>query len=226
MKMNTRSCKQLLALLASVVSFGAYAQTQTNSVVYDNSTTPLGGYLYSANEFGDEITLSDSSVDRWITNFKFEYFLGHNASGNEKAVLRIYDGTGTGITAPGALLFESDAASLVSGYRTGEIPGLADLYIQVPQEIVWTIQFTGIETGESGGLLYYDPPTVGSSFDDYWEKTGSGWVLKQPTEGSGVVANFGAQVVAMPIPEPTTIQLGLLAGLTWVGSMVARRRKA
>jgi hypothetical protein len=84
--------------------------------------------------------------------------------------------------------------------------------------LVWTVKFSGIEGSEHAGLLYYNPPTVGSSFDDYWLNNGTGFQL---VDSSGIVDNFAAQVTA--VPEPSTIAL-ILAGAGALGAARLRRK--
>jgi len=106
------------------------------------------------------------------------------------------------------------------------------LSLAVPGTFIWTVAFNGIVgTGDGAGLLFYDPPAVGSSFDDHWEFTGTTdnptphWVLADNQEiinGAELVDNFGALVTV--VPEPTTV--GLLIGGAALLGIAARRRKA
>lgn len=196
----------------------AFCVTTQAGIVYDNSTTPLGSFYQSTNEFGDQIVLDGNMTDRVITTFDFEYYLSHNASGNEQAELRIYNNATRSDV--GTLIYDSGMSSITTGNNHFEVSGLT---LNVSDNISWTVQFSGVETGESAGLLWYNPPTVGSSFDDFWEKTDSGWTLKRLSPDGGPIANFGVQVTA--IPEPTTIQLAVMSGMALFGMAAYRRRK-
>jgi len=222
MKNNTRSLKAVFAFLATSAALCIPAWAQAPTIVYDNtSTNGFSGQFYnSLNQYGDEITLAGQSFDRTITTFRFDYYLSHGVTGNEQATLTVYDTTGPG-GSPGNVLFSDGPFNITSGYNTVTDSGLN---VSVPDTIIWTVQFTGISANESVGLLFYNPPTVGSSFDDYWEKVNGVWTLSRFTPSGGPVANFGAQVLA--IPEPSTVQYALLAGLAALGVMAYRRRMA
>jgi len=224
MKKNARSFKGLIVLLAvsAALLVPAWAQTPSPQIVYDNtSTNSFTGQFYgSQNEFGDQITLAGASFNRTITSFRFDYYLSHGVNGDEQATLTVYDATGPG-GSPGKVLFTDGPFNITSGYNTVTDSGLN---VAVPDTIIWTVKFTGVEGTEQAGLLFYNPPTVGSSFDDYWEKVNGVWTLNRFTPSGGPVANFGAQVLA--IPEPTTIAYALLAGLVVLGATAYRRQLA
>ena len=59
--------------------------------------------------------------------------------------------------------------------------------------MTWTVEFTGLGAGQSG-LLLYDPPTLGTSYDDFWEKVDEVWELKSIEEN----ANFAARLAGVP----------------------------
>jgi len=219
MNKNMQPYNKVLAVLTVAAAFCVTTQA---GIVYDNSTTPLGEYYQSVNEYGDQIALDSASTDRVITSFDFEYYLSHSASGNEKAELRIYSNATPNSANPsaiGTLVYDSGAFSIASGYNQFDVTGLA---LPVTTDLTWTVQFTGVESGEQAGLLWYNPPTVGSSLDDFWEKQGGVWTLKRLSPNGGPIANFGAQISA--IPEPTTVQFAIMSGMALLG-MAYRRRK-
>jgi hypothetical protein len=215
MNKNMQPYNKVLAVLSATA---ALCVTTQASIVYDNTTTSLDQYYQTANEFGDQITLDASSTDRVITSFDFEYYLSHSANGNEQADVRIYNNANN--MSPGTLVYDSGLQSIPSAYNHFNITGLS---LAVSDNITWTVQFTGVESGESAGLLWYDPPTKGSSLDDFWEKVNGVWTLKTVSLGGGANANFAAQVSA--IPEPTTVQLAIMSGMAWLGIAGYRRRK-
>jgi hypothetical protein len=199
------------------------------TVVYDNSATSSDLHrdlpAVNGNEYGDEITLA--AGPRQVSQFEFEYFLSGNASGDEKAQVVFHamdgpmitrtlpDGSSIQVQAPGSVLFTSPVLSLNIGFNTGVATGLN---ITAPDNFTWSVTFTGIDAGETAGLRMYDPVAVGSSFSDFWLKSGGTWSLDVVTDsitGATVPANFGARVSA--VPEPTTMALALLAGLGLLG---------
>ncbi len=215
--------KKLIVLLAVAAGLATQVGAQTPAaVVYDNtSTNSFTGQFYgSQNEFGDQITLAGANFNRTITTFRFDYYLSHGVNGDEQATLTVYDASGPG-GSPGKVLFSDGPFNLNSGYNTVTDSGLN---VKAPDSIIWTVKFTGVEGTEQAGLLFYNPPTVGSSFDDYWEKVNGVWTLNRFTPSGGPVANFGAQVLA--IPEPSTVQYALLAGLVVLGVTIYRRQFA
>lgn len=205
-----------MVALATVVS-ATCTVGLADTVVYDNSTKRLGSSYSSTNEFGDQIALS-GSVNTKITSFEIDYYLNHGASGDETARIFLYANDGAG-GKPGSLLFDSISVAntipLSRGYDHILFQGLS---VSVPQSFTWTIKFGGVDSVEFAGLLLSNPPTVGSSYDDYWEKVGGDWITKL---AEGTPYNFSAKFSA--VPEPTMLQYGFMAGLAWLGVWVQRR---
>jgi hypothetical protein len=215
-----------LAVLSATFLAGATVLAQT--IVFDN--TDPANYLDSFHtpgngvEFGDEVNLA--GIERIVTNFSFEYF-GAGLSGNETGELffRMLDGPviGEGLAArpsPGTILYSSGEFSISSGFQTVNVTGIA---IPVPDTFVWSVRFDGLNGAEQAGLLFYDPPTVGSSFDDFWQITQFGWETFIANDGA-IPGNFSARIQA--VPEPSTYVFALLAGLGWLGFAGYRRRSA
>jgi hypothetical protein len=203
-----------IAVLVAVASMTVSGSGATPRTVFENTTNYLAQYFGTTNEFGDQIKLIDG-IERLVLQFKFEYWMAHGVSGNEKMEVNLYANDGLG-GQPGTPLYSSGQFSIRSGYNTVTIDGME---INVPDQFTWTVKFTGIETNERFGLLLNDPPTIGSSYNDYWEKVGNTWGTKTLPE---TVANFSAKVTAQ-VPEPTVVQYGFLAGLLWMGAILRRR---
>lgn len=224
---NTTRFSLKLLVLAAVVS-AASMTGRADTLVYNNTSNYLGTSYYVANtEFGDQITLSDSTTDRYLTKFMFEYTTGHGNSGDEKVWLRFYAMDGPGlIPTPGSILFDSRTSGfatdipLTSG--TAEQVELSGISILVPNSFTWTVQFSGVAASETVGLIMYNPPTVGTTFDDYWEKSDTGWVTKRLPPNN---YSFGALAYAVAVPEPGTLQLGVLAGISALGFLFQRRMR-
>lgn len=227
-----RTTSKLVKALAAASALLPFCNSGLASIVYDNSTTDLNqSYGVNAVEFGDQITLA--GTDRLVTDFRFEYFLSANAGGNETAQLILYANDGALVTrtlpdnstiqvaSPGTVLYTSSILTLQTGYQIAEAAGLS---ITVPDSFTWAVTLNGVDSGEIAGLRLYDPPTVGSSFADFWQRSGGTWntfVFPDGTAGS-----FGARVTAIPaaVPEPTTLALGLIAGLGFFGYRSIKRR--
>jgi len=216
MNMNMHASWVKGAALASLVAASASAQV----VVYENSTTPLNSFFATQTEVGDEISIGPG----WVAHsFSFEYF-AENLSGDEKALVRFYrnDGIpidGTSSAAPGSLMFQSTRFDLINGNYPVSIVDLAALNIQLPSSFTWTVKVSGLTAGETFSLKLYDPPTVGSSFSDFWHFTPDGWELQQVAGlPAGAGSSFGATLIAVPEPGAMTVLgVGALA-------LLARRR--
>jgi hypothetical protein len=152
-------CAGLFAVLSCTPAFA--------EIVYDDLTTPVSasgvnqGYS-SANEFGDQITLSGTG--RQVNDFKFSYFLKVNSgvsTGLEIARIRFYSNNGQQVSAssfaPGTLLWDTGDFSLpVTDSLVWDKPVPN---ITVPSSFTWTVLFGNILPNESAGLSQYDPPT-------------------------------------------------------------------
>lgn len=210
----------LLLLICSPITQAA--------VVYDNVTHPLTdtnsvqlAHFYNR-EYGDEIYLSGS--DRLVTDFIFEYFGDFTPNATQFARVRFYANDGpladpiSRAHLPQTEIFNSGLFTLTSGYNT---KWLGDLSVRVPDSFTWTVEFSGVglTSGNRAGILFYNPPTVGSSPRDFWEVIDGNWTLLH--FGANTFkpeANFGARVIA--VPEPQTIALFSLGAL----ALWARRR--
>jgi hypothetical protein len=196
-------------------------------VVYENLAPSDWTIAYPAdriaeNEFGDEVTLAPGP--RIISSFAFQYF-GQNLSGGETVVLRFYANDGPfwqesppEAPRPGTVLYTSDPLSVLNNRH---LLTLEDLNVSVPDTFTWTVEFTGLSGDERAGLAISGPPSLGSSYNDYWEKTATGWDLygNLEYEGQPLYASFGAQFTAVPEPR----EYALWAGLGLLGFAVWRR---
>lgn len=183
-------------------------------IVYDNSSTRENPPRFAEDdfEFGDEIILAGNGT--WtLTNFKFEYF-GYGddfTNGNVQVALRFYRNDGVD-GAPNTLLYDSGFFTVPPTPPAGKVLEYSGLSVVVPQHLTWTVEFIGIgptSTGgvQAGGLDLYGPPTIGNSYDDYWERSGPGltWVLRGPEVGQPPI-NFGARAVATVTGSPYIIE--------------------
>ena len=167
------------------------------AIIYDNSTTFQEAFNDTDLEAGDEVNVVGTA--RLVTGFAFEYFAEFAATGDETARVRFYEMDGAPGTndfaTPGTLLYDSGAFSITSGYRTVNITEMSALLPS--SKFTWSVQFSGITAAEEAGLLYYDPPTVGSSDVYFWEKDNGTWTAVA-TDDTG--NNFAAQVLAVDAP--------------------------
>jgi hypothetical protein len=206
----TKAKVQLSKSIAAISASLLFCTTGLASVVYDNSVNSLNNRVYAPGngEYGDQIFLAGS--DRRISDFQFDYFVSANANGNETGDLRMYrnDGGATG-TAPGSLIYSSGDFSLDKGFQTVVAQALS---VTVPNTFTWTVVFKGVDAGEQVGLRLFNPPTVGASLDDYWFKNPDSTWSTLVIDGGATPGNFSARITA--VPEPSTLALALLGGLS------------
>ena len=215
--------RQLISLAKSLVLSGALLLPLSSGlaaavVVYENTTTPspLGQYYGTNAEFGDQITL-DPGTNRTLTDFAFEAYTPDPST----YTLRFYLNNGplvSGSPSPGTLLTDFTPQTMVVGYQSYAVLTFSLPLPAGTDSLTWTVQFSS----PNAGLLLYDPPTIGSSLNDFWQNSGGAWSLAQINNGL-TVANFGARLVA--VPEPGTIALGALGLLVAAGCRFRRRRQ-
>ena len=212
------------ACLAVSALMGVTASAQ--SIVYDNTSGSLGQRTGEGNaEIGDQAIFAGTA--RTVQQVSFEYFVTPGGTGNETAQFFMYR-IDSATKLPSTLLYTSPTFNLVpatpAGFGTATISGFA---VDVPDQIAWTVSFAGLEGQESAGLLFYNPPSVGSSptfdpgdgtqHDFFLRHNVSGWqVLDTPN----LVDNLNVRFTA--VPEPSTVAL-MLGGLVTMG--LIRRRK-
>ena len=212
---KTRILKAV-GLLAASLTLCISGFAQGPEIVYNNTTTSLGQQYTSDLEFGDQVTLD--GANRLLSQFQFEYFASLTPAASKQGLLRIYQNNGTG-GAPNTLVFESNPFTLNNSFNQVIITGITG--VTLPSTFTWTVAFAGLTGSEAGGLLLYNPPSFGSSADDFWQKNAFGvWGL-QRLPGSGSTANFGAKITA--VPEPGTVQIAMLGGFCYLGFLLFRR---
>lgn len=206
--------KSIAALAASLV----FCTSGFAADVYDNTTNPLNRVIPqgTASEMGDQIFLA--GADRRVTDFQFDYFVSTNASGNERAEFFFYLNDGVN-GAPNTILYRSGEINLGTGSRFLQAQALS---VTVPNSFTWSVSFKGIDFNETAGLLLFNPPTTGSSFDDFWVKNSDGTWSTFLVDSGATPANFGARVTA--VPEPSTYAMALLGAAALLGYRRMKRR--
>jgi hypothetical protein len=193
-------------------------------VVYDNTTSLLDLYLggFQYGRTGDQVDLAlapglFASLTVW--------YYGAGFDGDETLTVSIHamDGPPT----PGSFGFNPPGTQLY----TATVPiaeGVADVTfvdpapsIVMPATVAVVVAFAGVDFDPSSisgaGPLLADPPTVGSSLDDYWiegfPNPGDPWALF--TFGGNPAINLALRLTTVrPVAEPgITVLLALALGL-------------
>jgi hypothetical protein len=173
-------------------------------------------YFKTGTEFGDEIDLGTGG--RRLTEISFEAYAEiKNAPSTATAVLRIYanDGEalssdtdpsnaipskqGYGAKQPSTLLFTSNTIQLKEGFQTYSVVDIGNA-VNLTDKITWTVEFSGVSGNQlnpnnRAALILAGGDDVGSSLDDFWRKTDSGWKLYQ-TGSNKQDDDFTAKVLA------------------------------
>ena len=195
------------------------ASLSFSAIVYDNTQTDLGHQYFPAPsglEFGDQVNLL-SGPDRTLSQFSFYYYISGATANTQSVTVRMYANSGTNV--PVTPFYTSDPIPVstgANGFNTQTINfPLSSNVITLPDSFTWTVQFSSLGAGQTGGLLLYGPPSIGSSFNDFWQKDGAGtWSLNQINNGN-TLADFGALVTA--VPEPGVLTLGGIGVLILAG---------
>lgn len=207
-------------LFLCLVTTALFVDSAHGAIVYDNTENFEELFNDSSLESGDEILLGGTA--RLVTEFSFEYYGEFATSGDETARVRFYQMNGApgnnAFATPGTLLYESAAFNIASGYKSVTI---SDLALYVPGDaFTWSVEFGGVTAQESVGLLYYDPPTVGTSAPYFWEKENGVWSAVA-TEDAG--NNFAARVTAVDALQIAQVRnVGNGAAVSVVGATAGR----
>jgi hypothetical protein len=217
--------RTLKAILLSV-GLCSLPNLSFSATVYDNLSSPDLGQQYAPTpaslEFGDQITLG--GTERTLSQFSFYYFLSGNSASTQNMTLRLYSNTGVTNSPASTALYTSDPIPVNLSFNTQTITFTNVITpIILPDTFTWTVQFSNLAAGQTGGLLLYGPPIPpGSSFNDFWQKDGAGNWSTMLINGGATRGDFAARVTA--VPEPGVLALGGLGALVLAG--LRRFRKA
>ncbi|MFA6132977.1 MAG: PEP-CTERM sorting domain-containing protein [Phycisphaerae bacterium] len=215
-------CFSFVALLCVLVVCAA-APAAEPAVVYDNSLTPTSGAFaphgfrninalddptdptYPDQPIGDQVTLA--GTERTVV--RFDLLLSSSAPTTLTDLdLFFFDyNTTTHIPGPSPLWSSTLHNVAVDGLTRVQF----DLpNVTFPDTFVWVV---GADS-DIAGLATFNPPTVGSSENNYWnwdrsfDYPDSWWRLSL---GQDMQANFGATIYA--VPEPASMAMLAVGGL-------------
>jgi len=148
------------------------------SVAYALSGTEVYGH-YTANEYGDQITLQPGT-GRILTKFTFDYYANYSQVGGLN--LRFYANDGpliSGVASPGTLLgsYTLDVSNF--GATLSVVLPFSQENL-VPSTLTYAVRFTGFDASQNRFSTLTAPnasATVGSGNDQtFWERTPTnGW---------------------------------------------------
>jgi hypothetical protein len=221
----------------------AHAQT----IGYNNVVTFLGqGFANggSANQAGntitrlvaDDITLGTITTSN-VLGFQFTVANFNAVNVTARPRIRFYDDNGTG-GGPGTLLsgFTFNAITFTAGNVATFNVAAGSITPFTTDGTFWAGITFDDNTGATGatqaqldllGQGLFDPPTVGSSVDAFFQTTAAGsFFASNPTGsffnfGGNPIANFGWQFTVTQVPEPG---VATLLGVAAFGAVAIRRR--
>jgi hypothetical protein len=232
--MKTLVWKSLAAGVALYLtaSFGA-----CGDILYNNSATDTGNSLDLLNDemLGNEIIMGNASPFDSVSSFSFEIYSPESSFIGANVQMEVYllPNTGTsfnGYPTPNTAtpLYDSGLFALQTPQQQeGEVVGTINVNLSlapvtVPRDFTLAVEVTGLDAADSVGVELFDPPTTGSSYEDYWLNNG-GWGLYTNSTGTA----FATRFVGTPTPEPSALTLGAAgATIMLLGAFAVGRRRA
>ena len=204
--------RRILFLALGAFCLGVGTPLRAATIIFNNSTNDLvTRFDPGTTEVGDEIILAHP--ERYLTSFSFEFW-GTNISspsfhGSVDARVKFYQNNGplfNGYRSPGTNFYDSNWFPIAPTPRSTEnfIVGSdfpwTGLFLPVTSNMTWSVQFRGMNTGDTVGVDLYTPPVWGQDYPDYWLNAGGSWQLM--TNNSGVHIDFGAVMQARALGQP------------------------
>ncbi len=201
-----------------------------DSRTFHNGMTHVNATFQGPFEFGDELTIEGQS--RVVNGFAFYYYGDALRLSTPLLTLRFYANdhpvvdpvTGKSLLAPGTLLWQSDPLTLIQGQVRVEVPVPN---IVVPRTFTYSVEvpeLTGQPGDQFGLFTTNEKADIGTSYNDFWEKTTTGWrVYNLGRTPTSTRSDFAAKVTVsrQTIPDPPLLYPLQLESrklsLTWSG---------
>ncbi len=193
-----------LCLFCSLLLFSW--NVRSIEVIYDNTQTVLGGGPSESSEYGDQVDLEGTA--RTLTSLTFFYYADFEPDAHQAMKVRLYRNEtpyDNFRNAPTTVLYESGYMPMLPGYNARSV---SNLNVKLPPDTVtFTVEFKGLKTNEMASLVLCNPPSIGSSFNEFWHRTERGWspFLYSTTDFS-LKANAGLKLVARSDSEMAAAQ--------------------
>lgn len=243
--------KYILGSIGVILCLVGVYTSQGIDIVYANNQAlvdPPGGVvldLVNGQTVGNTITLAPATP-RNIVQFAFEYFAspasGTSFAGTPTLDFQLYLNNGSsvnGVASPGTSIYNNSFSlnSAVAPVSSGGVyKNLSFLAADFPaggvvvsgDTLTWSVEVTGLSTGDQFGLVAFDPGApgnVGTASDYYWLDNGS-W---QPYTNSVTGANsFGVEVWAQNTsnaPEQGNVLPVAISGFVILAVLNRRQRQ-
>lgn len=148
-----------------------------------------------------------AGTDRLANTATTEFFDGGTGSGTFDATLRFFNpGSPVGSQIGGA--FTVTGTAITSGNIADVTWSLGGLVL--PTNVIFTVSAANVASGLDLGLTLFEPPTIGSSSNQFYIVSDNGTTYSQASQGQDNVF-FSLDASPLRVPEPGTKLLSLLA---------------
>lgn len=202
---------KLSLLIAGLVAASALQAAP----VYNNTTTDTGDTVFYSTgpytEIGDRIQLG--GTERNATSAAVQFFNNGASNGSFDATLNFYSFVGGSPGVGGLLNSYSVLNQAISSGSTLNVNWLLAGLV-LPNNLIFTVKIDRQAAGLDLGLTVFDPPTVGSSSNQFFiVKGGSGFAQASLGNGGDNIYFRLDASSGTSVPEPGTAGLVFLAML-------------
>jgi hypothetical protein len=187
------------------------------TIVFSNVDTDTGGTVFYSTgpyvQIGDQLALG--GTERSANTATTQFFDVGAGSGTFDATLRFFN-VGSPVGSQIGSAFTVTGNAITSGNTANVSWSLGGLV--VPTDVIFTVSVANLSSGLDLGLTLFDPPTSGSSSNQFFILY-NGSTYSQGSQGNSqdnIYFLLDASVSA--VPEPSTILLVLL-GLSLLASL-------
>ena len=205
--------------------------TASPTLVYDNTTTATSGtfepnglphgfwsfnQIWPGEPMGDQIMLAGTER----THALFDLMVSSSQPTTLTNITLYLYNVDSATYTPGTQFWSGSLQDVAVNGLTTVTFSITNPGVPLPDTFIWLAS----AHSDVAGLATFNPPTVGSSEDFYWDHDPDEDAWYSMAFRSDPAANFGARVwaEANPIPEPASIIFVLLGGLAVRGKRRGR----